>query len=54
VGQYYELAVIDVAKVLKVLHTPVVPFHEEYSCHETVSDENAYIGKVVFAEQAPK
>jgi hypothetical protein len=49
-----ELAVIDVAEILEVLHAPVVPFHKEDPRHETMCDKNTDAGKVLFPKRPPQ
>lgn len=45
---------IDVAEIFEVFDCEMVPFHEEYTGHEAVSDENTDAGKVVLAKLAPE
>lgn len=45
---------IDIAKVLEVLHTPMVPLHHEDSGHEAVGYQDADTGKVLFTEKSPQ
>ena len=45
---------VDVAQVLKVLDSEVVPLHEEDTGHEAVGDEDTDAGEVVVAELAPE
>ncbi|KAH0250575.1 phosphoglycerate mutase-like protein, partial [Aureobasidium melanogenum] len=49
-----KLAVVDIAEVFKVFNGPVVPLHQENSCHQAVSDEYADGREIVFTEVAPQ
>ena len=49
-----ELAVVDVAQVLKVFDGEVIPLHEEDAGHKAVGDEDAHAGKVVLAKLTPQ
>lgn len=50
----HKLAVIDIAEVLEILHTPMVPLHHEDSGHEAVGHQDADAGKVLLAEESPQ
>lgn len=54
VGHDHELAVINVSKVLKALHAPMIPLHQKNTSHEAVCDEDTYTRAVILAKQPPK
>jgi hypothetical protein len=49
-----EFTMIDVTQVFEILHTKVIPFHEEHSSHQSMRDEYADTGKIVLIETTPK
>jgi hypothetical protein len=50
----HELTMVDITQVFEILHTEVIPFHKEYSSHQSMRDEYAYTGKIVLIETTPK
>ena len=50
---HYEFAMVNISEVLEILHAEMVPFHQEYSGHQAMRDEDTDTGEVLLAKSSP-
>src|SRR5947207_14419269 len=49
-----KLTMIDISKILKVLHAEVIPLHQKHSGHQSMGNKDTNTGKIILSKLPPQ